>query len=168
MNRWTEEDMAAALAANPALRLSREGSAKPTLTSPKLVEQPPMNPETAKTLALAMSEDELQTSVIDLAHFYRFKVAHFRSVKVTRKDGSTFWQTPVQADGEGFVDLVLIRAGAKEGMGRVIFVELKSERGKTEPAQTEWLTLLKLTQRVEVFLWRPSHWLDGTIEALLR
>lgn len=160
----SNEELAALLAGNPSLRLAPE-TRRPS--PPKIVEQSAMNPETVKVLALAMSEDELQTSIIDLAHFYNYKVAHFRSVKVTRKDGSTYWQTPVQADGEGFVDLVLCRA-ASEGFGRCLFVELKAERGRIKPAQREWLALLKLTQRVEVHLFRPSDWLSGVVEAVLR
>lgn len=115
-----------------------------------------------RKLALAMSEDDLQKSVIDLAHLYGWKVAHFRSARVTRKDGTTYWQTPVAADGEGFPDLIMIRKN------RILAVELKRERGKAESAQIEWLHLFMLTRRVEAYLWKPSSWLDGTIEGLLR
>jgi len=109
-----------------------------------------------------MSEGDLQQSVIDLAHLYRWKVAHFRSVKVQRKDGATFWQTPVAADGEGWPDLILVRKN------RVLAAELKAEKGKPSPAQIEWLHVLMLTRRVETFVWCPSQWLSGEIEGMLR
>lgn len=121
-----------------------------------------------RKIAQAMSESDLQDSIIDLAHLYGWRVAHFRSVKVTRKDGSTYWQTPVAADGEGWPDLILARDARGEGAGRVLVVECKTEKGKVEPAQTAWLSLLRLTQRVEVYVIRPTQWLDGTVDALLR
>lgn len=171
-------EFAQRLAENPSLRISPSTppqketaiSPRPEMVSPEGAnvaskDKPSGN---QKQLALAISEADLQASIIDLAHLYGWKCVHFRSVKVQKTDGSTYYQTPVAADSEGFVDLVLIRPDRGGGLGRVVFAELKSERGKVAPAQTEWLTLLKLTQRVEVFLWRPSQWLDGTIEALLR
>lgn len=123
---------------------------------------------TTRKIAQAMSEADLQASVIELAHFYGWRVAHFRSVKVTKKDGSTYWQTPVAADGEGWPDLIMARDARGEGAGRVLVIECKTEKGKVEPAQTAWLSLLRLTQRVEVFVWRPTAWLTGEIDALLR
>lgn len=115
-----------------------------------------------RKLALAMSEDDLQQSVVDLAHLYGWRIAHFRSVLVTKKDGTTFWQTPVAADGEGFPDLIAVRRN------RILAIELKRERGKPDPNQVAWLHAFMLTRRIETFLWKPSQWLDGTIEALLR
>src|SRR5207248_11253266 len=49
----------------------------------------------------------------------------------------------------GFPDLVLCRPS------RLIFVELKSEKGKPTMEQIEWLDALSGTG-TEVFLWRPS------------
>lgn len=51
----------------------------------------------------------------------------------------------------GFPDLVLVH----EERGQLIFAELKSEKGKTTPAQLEWLTALKRVCK-QVYLWRPS------------
>ena len=189
MSNWSDTELAERIAANPDLARRNMGNsplAAPKLRSGTSGRPAPVPPREAnpapkavvsgdqsnlQELALAMSEDDLQQSIIDLAHLHGWKCAHFRSVKVTKKDGSTFWQTPVAADGEGFVDLVLVRKSPSvdgSGMGRVIFAELKAERGKIEPAQREWLGLLTLTQRVEVFCWRPSDWLSGKIENLLR
>ena len=97
------------------------------------------------------SEQAFQQQVIDYAHLMSWKVAHFRGVRVARKDGSVYYQTPVQADGAGFPDLVLARPP------RIMFVELKAERGVSSPAQDMWLELLvKSGQDMKV--WRPSDW----------
>lgn len=50
----------------------------------------------------------------------------------------------------GFPDLVLVRE-------RVVFAELKSERGRLTVEQRAWLAALR-TAGVEVFCWRPSQW----------
>ena len=49
----------------------------------------------------------------------------------------------------GFPDLVMVRGA------RVVFAELKTEKGKIEPEQAKWLKLLEPTP-VEQYLWRPS------------
>ena len=72
------------------------------------------------------------------------------------------WRTAVAADGAGFPDLVLAKPG------RLLFVELKSENGRLSQEQARWLAALGLTERAEVKVWRPSDWLGGTIEAVLR
>lgn len=56
---------------------------------------------------------------------------------------------------KGFPDLVLLRGT------RLIFAELKSEKGKLTPEQTEWMDALKLFSEgpsggCGVYLWRPS------------
>lgn len=80
----------------------------------------------------------------------------------------------------GFPDLVLVRGG------RVIFAELKAQRGRVSPAQHVWLERLHETTEtlaeavaaspadngylgnlVTVHVWRPLALLDGTILAEL-
>lgn len=61
----------------------------------------------------------------------------------------------------GFPDLVLTRDG------RTIFIELKSQKGRTYPAQEEWLAELRKTDGIEIYLWRPVHIDDGTITETL-
>lgn len=60
---------------------------------------------------------------------------------------------------QGFPDLVMVR------LSRILFVELKSERGRVSPAQQEWLNDLALTGKVEVEIWRPSNW-ETLVEVL--
>lgn len=60
------------------------------------------------------------------------RIAHFRRVRVQRKDGSTYWETPVAEDGAGFLDLELVR-------DRLVKVELKVRPNKPTAEQEEWL-----------------------------
>lgn len=112
------------------------------------------------TTQLKMSEDQLQDAVIEMAHRFKWRVAHFRPVRIQRRDGSVYYQTPVQADGAGFPDLVLVR-------DRVLWVELKSEEGRLSVEQQDWMFALGAADQ-ERHIWRPVHWRDGTIEEVLR
>jgi hypothetical protein len=100
---------------------------------------------------IKITEDEFQTQVISLAHMLGWKIAHFRGVRTQRKDGSVFYQTPVQADGKGFPDLVMVKGK------RVIYAELKSMTGKLSQEQKEWLDLLVTDKKREVYCWRPNE-----------
>ena len=68
----------------------------------------------------------------------------------------------------GFPDMVFVRGE------RLIFAELKMEKGKPTLQQLEWLADLRTVARaiqtgnIEVHLWRPADWLAGDIEAALR
>jgi len=62
----------------------------------------------------------------------------------------------------GFFDLVLFREEDK----RLIFAELKSEKGVLSKAQQEWLDALKVAG-CEVYLWRPSDF-EKVVEILKR
>lgn len=92
-----------------------------------------------------ISEGDFLGQVIDLAHVYGWKVAHFRPAQT--KYG---WRTPVQADGKGFPDLVMLKPP------RLVFAELKSEKGKLSPEQEGWLSLLKGIKGIEVYCWKPK------------
>lgn len=81
-----------------------------------------------------------------LARVLGWRVAHFRPAQTKRG-----WRTAVAGDGAGFPDLVLVHR-AKE---RVIFAELKSQRGKLAPEQVEWREAL-LAAGVEYYCWRPA------------
>ena len=102
----------------------------------------------------AVKEDEFMKTIIDLAHLKKYHVAHFRTVRVQRKNGEVFYATPVQADGAGWVDLVLAKKG------RLIFAEIKSKKGVMSPAQTAWKVLLESTGQGEYYCWRPDDWDD--------
>lgn len=115
-------------------------------------------------------EAAFQGQVIEIAHLYRWRVAHFRPAQTSRG-----WRTPVAADGAGFPDLVLIRPP------ELIIAELKSEKGTLSPAQREWVGELTLVEEAiaqaagqpphrrlfEVNVWRPSDF-DDIVKRLSR
>ncbi len=102
-----------------------------------------------------MKEAELQTWVIDLAHAYNWRVAHFRSIKTFRG----FYQTPVAADGAGFPDLILVR-------DRLIAVELKVGYHKLSAEQAKWILAFN-EAGVQAFLWTEKDWANGSILGVL-
>lgn len=55
----------------------------------------------------------------------------------------------------GFPDLVLVRTG------ELLFVELKSAKGKLTAAQSEWLNALDGATTVEANVWRPRDLTDA-------
>jgi hypothetical protein len=80
--------------------------------------------------------------VIDMAHLFGWRVAHFRKVQTHGR-----WMTAVAADGKGFPDLVLAK------LGRVIFAELKTDKGRLSVEQELWLKELP-----DCVVWRPRDW----------
>tara|TARA_R110000744_G_scaffold112956_1_gene211702 strand:+ start:277 stop:606 length:330 start_codon:yes stop_codon:yes gene_type:complete len=60
----------------------------------------------------------------------------------------------------GFPDLTMAKGG------RLIFAELKSEKGRVSPHQQVWLNQLEKIKGVEVYLWRPSH-IDEIVDKLM-
>lgn len=103
-----------------------------------------------------VTERELQFAVIECAQLLGYRVAHFRPAQTSKG-----WRTPVEADGAGWPDLVLVRGP------RLIFAELKSATGKLSPAQEEWKDTLERAGQT-VYVWRPADWLHGAVEAVLR
>ena len=104
-----------------------------------------------------MTEAQFQRSVIELAQLNGWRVFHAR--KAQNAKGA--WRTPVAADGAGFPDLVLVR-------DRVIFAELKTDKGRVSPAQREWLDAITDATTGEIppcdrevvraTVWRPRDW----------
>lgn len=97
------------------------------------------------------SEAEFQKFVIDFAKARGWKVAHFRKVRVQRKGGEVYWETPVAADGKGFLDLELVRE-------RIVKVELKVPPNTTTVEQKTWIDAY-LKAGVEVYVWYPCDML---------
>lgn len=82
--------------------------------------------------------------VIQLAQALNWRVVHFRPARTTKG-----WRTAVEGDGIGFPDVLCLRAD------RLVVAELKTERGKPQQAQTDWLSAWQAAG-AETFIWRPS------------
>lgn len=98
-------------------------------------------------MADAMLESELQAKVRRRAHQHGFTLIYHTH----RSDRSD----------PGFPDLVLVNDT------RLVFVELKRQKAEPTPIQKRWLYGLAATG-VEVYVWRPSDLLDGSIDTYLR
>ncbi len=93
----------------------------------------------ASDLMLRLTEAEFQQMITERAKLLGWLIYHTYD---SRRSAS------------GFPDLVLVRSG------RVLFVEVKSEKGRLSKAQAEWLRALYgstlETSINEVYVWRPS------------
>lgn len=107
------------------------------------------------TLEHALSEAELQQSVVQMAHLYGWLVHHGRPARTANG-----WCTPITGD-VGFPDLVLVREGI------IIFCELKSAEGRISTQQKKWLEQLSNNHSVRAVVWRPRDWFSGEITEIL-
>ncbi len=102
-----------------------------------------------------ISEKAFTAQVIALLRWYKWRCAHFRPGKTQRGR----WVTAVQGDGVGFPDIFALRGN------RRLMAELKASKGKTSPAQEDWLEAAK-DAGIEVYVWRPKD--IDLIEATLK
>jgi len=100
-------------------------------------------------------EASFQAAVVGVARLAGWRTLHIRPAR--RADGS--WRTPIGGDGKGWPDLTFVRPP------RLLFCELKSERGTLRPEQRDWLDVLRLLPHAEVFVWTPADW-DTLVEVL--
>lgn len=92
-----------------------------------------------------MTEDQLQTAVIDLCDHL----------------GLLWWHdNDSRRNGAGFLDLVIVGS-------RTLFVELKTDKGRITPEQQVWLDALRRAEDSDAAVWRPAHLRDGTITRIL-
>lgn len=94
----------------------------------------------------AMSEEDFQQDVIDLAKLRKWRYYHCRN---SRKSTA------------GFPDLVLVSAAR----GRIVYMELKTESGEPSAEQLNWIDDLKACGQ-EAYIFRPSDF--PKIEELLK
>jgi len=87
---------------------------------------------------IVITEKDLREQVRDLCRLFGWKMY--------------FSWTSIHSP-RGFPDLVLVHPSKN----RVIFAELKSEKGKLTEEQVEWLDALGKCGQ-EVYVWRPSNW----------
>lgn len=98
-----------------------------------------------QTLDAVVPEKEFQGQVVDLAMLRRWRVWHDHD---SRRNAA------------GLPDLLLLRPP------RLVFAELKTEKGRLSAEQRTWLDELGRCPGVEVHVWRPGDWAE--IEETLR
>lgn len=127
----------------------------------------PLEPRTEEEwrthpVALAMLEGALQANIMATLKLFGWRAYHTHDSR--RSD-------------PGFPDVCAVRARD----GRLLFAELKRQKPKPTIPQQQWLDDLRevtvcqawrgadgATCAPEVHLFRPSHWLSGEVERVLR
>ncbi len=102
-----------------------------------------------------MLEKDLVKGIIDVARLLGWRTVHFRPAMT--KHG---WVTPVQGDGRGWPDLVLVK-------DRVIYIEAKVGKNTLSPEQATWIEALRAAGQ-EAYVFTNRDWDDGIVEAVLR
>ena len=91
-----------------------------------------------------MTEGQLQAAVVDLCD----------------RLGLLWWHdTDSRRNAAGFLDLVIVGS-------TVLYVELKTDKGRIRPEQQIWIDALNAAGQTAV-VWRPQHLKDGTIAGTL-
>jgi hypothetical protein len=98
------------------------------------------------TVTLPVTEKAFQATVIELARWFGWRVHHPHDSRRSEP---------------GWPDLVLARPATRE----VLFVELKTARGRLTDDQGWWLDALHVAG-LETAVWRPADWV--AIEARLK
>lgn len=105
-----------------------------------------------KILDRAMSEEDLEDTVAEIAVRLGYMVFHPNKATIKGRKGEPVWLTAYKGN-KGFPDWVFARNG------KVLFVEFKKEGRYPSPHQREWLRELGPLARV----WRPSDLSSGEI-----
>jgi hypothetical protein len=98
---------------------------------------------TMSSMKPMMTEAQFQQRITDLCDWLGLKWHH---------------ETDSRKSKKGFPDLVIC------GPNHLIWVELKSNRGRVTKAQQEWLDALEAANQ-QAFVWRPDDW--PTIQKML-
>jgi hypothetical protein len=96
--------------------------------------------------SLKVSERQFMDQVMKLARLYRWKVYHTYDSRRSQP---------------GYPDLTLCRVTRQvDGTvtARLIYAELKTNKGRLSLQQKEWLGALGSVPNVEAYCWRPSDW----------
>jgi hypothetical protein len=110
------------------------------------------------TVAKAMSEEELQGTIIEMAEALGWKVHRARKSAIPGKDGTWRGTGP-----KGWPDLFMVFPAT----GRALAVELKREGKSPTAEQRDWLSALESVAGISVHVYRPSDLLDGTVQRIL-
>jgi hypothetical protein len=94
----------------------------------------------------SMTENELKDIVISVAKRYGWLIHH----DLPAQNNRGRWLTNIQGDA-GFPDLLMVHPVS----GKILAVELKSERGKLSPLQKRWLMAFD-AGGIFNSVWKPS------------
>lgn len=95
-------------------------------------------PDAVPAVPRKLSEADFMRQVTELAELLGWGWAHFRPAQTAKG-----WRTPVSGPlGAGWPDLVLVR----EKDRRLIFAELKADKGRVSPVQNDVLVTLARLQ----------------------
>lgn len=97
-------------------------------------------------------EREFQDSFIPYVQHRGWRVIHIRPARSDKG-----WRTPVQGNGKGFPDNLLLRGD------RSLVAELKRVGEKPDADQKAWLAAFEAAGW-EVYVWTPADWAE--IEAV--
>jgi hypothetical protein len=104
-------------------------------------------------LSTSASEKDFQKAVTDALNALGWRWYHSRPAHTSKG-----WRTALSGDA-GYPDITAVRRD------RILFIELKAEKGRLSEEQGAWLADLGAAG-AEVFCWRPSDW--PAIEETLR
>jgi hypothetical protein len=93
-----------------------------------------------------MTEEEFLRQVLKLARLCGWRSYHPRPGRT-----AAGWRTPVQGDGSGFPDVILLRGD------RCLVAELKTDSRSPTPEQRAWLAAFNAAGIVAA-VWRPRDW----------
>jgi hypothetical protein len=117
------------------------------ITPPYTIGDPIPVAEFREATAKRMSEKQLLQYVLDLARACGYLVYHtFDSRRST----------------PGFPDIIAV------GYDRLLAIECKREGQHPTPEQDDWLSELAYVPGVACYVVRPSDWLNGEVERILR
>jgi hypothetical protein len=96
-----------------------------------------------------MKESDFKNQLISIATMYGWRVHH----DLPSMNAQGRYRTAIQGHA-GFPDIVFVKANDR-GVGGIIFAELKTQIGRLDIAQKEWLEEIRLAGG-EWYVWRPS------------
>lgn len=102
---------------------------------------------------IKITEKQFSSQVEDLFDLYQWTWTHFRPGMMQ----SGRWVTPLSGF-KGFPDYCAVKKD------KLIFLELKSDKGKTSPSQKIWLSKLK-DAGCDVYVFKPSDF-EKIVEVL--
>lgn len=116
-------------------------------------------PRKTATDTFTQTEQAFQAQVVAYARLMGWTVWHDVATNAPRACRQCKAPLNLPRNDAGFPDLVLVRRP------RVVWAELKSERGKLTDDQADWIRTLRACGQ-DVHVWKPSDWRD--VEEVLR